>query len=64
MVALCFISILTSCSKDFIDGYDAGSDGYTYIGKYSWESDCSSACANKGYTYYRYNYSLENCYCK
>lgn len=64
MAAFFSVAILTSCSKDFIDGYDAGSDGYTYIGKYSGEAQCSSACANKGYSYYRYNYLLENCYCK
>ena len=64
LVTLLAITMLTSCTKDFLDGYDAGYNGYTYIGEYSSESACSSACANRGYTSYRYNFDLENCYCK
>lgn len=64
MVVFSSVALLTSCTKDFLDGYDAGYNGYTYIGEYSSESACSSACANRGYTSYRYNFDLENCYCK
>ena len=64
MATFTVIALLTSCTKDFLDGYDAGSDGYSYIGKYNSQSACSSACAGYGYSYYRYNYELNNCYCK
>ena len=64
LVAIASVTLFTSCVKDFLDGYDAGSNGFTYIGEYSSESACSSACAYYGYSYYRYNYELDNCYCK
>ena len=64
MAIVSSVAMLTSCTKDFLDGYDAGYNGYTYIGKYSSASACGSACANRGYTSYRYNFDLENCYCK
>lgn len=64
LFAIISVSSLTSCVKDFMDGYEAGAEGYTYLGEYSSESACRSACAYRGYTYYRYNYSLNNCYCK
>lgn len=65
LVAFSSIALLTSsCSKDFLDGYEAGSEGYTYIGKYSSLSDCSSACAYNGYRTYRYTYETSNCFCK
>ena len=57
-------AFLSSCSDDFLDGFTAGYDGYTYIGTYSSSSACSSACESYGYDYYRYNTSLNNCYCK
>jgi len=56
--------IMSSCSKDFLDGYDAGYNGYSYIGTTYSSSACSSSCASMGYTYYRYNQELNNCYCK
>ena len=64
MAVFSSVALLTSCTKEFLDGYDAGSDGYSYMGKYSSESACSNACYYGGYTYYRYNYDLNNCYCK
>jgi len=62
-----FISItmfLSSCSDDFNDGFDAGYNGYTYIGSAGSASDCSSMCSMDGYSNYRYNTDLGNCYCK
>ena len=64
LAAVSSVALLASCTDDFWDGYDAGYDGYTYIGTYSSASACSSACDNYGYDFYRYNTSLNNCYCK
>ena len=48
----------------FLDGFDAGYNGYSLLGSKSSESACSSACSKAGYKYYRYNYAKQLCYCK
>ena len=64
LVAFSFIALLSSCSDDFWDGYEAGSDGYTYIGTYTSIKACKTACDDYGYNFYRFNSELNNCYCK
>lgn len=55
---------MANFSKGFLDGYDAGSQGYSLLGNSSSASSCASACQARGYKYYRYNSSTELCYCK
>jgi len=68
IICSCIIAclFLSACdiAESFVDGYDSGSRGYSYIGQYSSESACSSACANAGGSNYEYNYSTKNCFCK
>lgn len=51
-------------STAFLDGFDAGYNGYSLLGMKSSDSACSTACGNAGYKYYRYNYAKQLCYCK
>lgn len=64
LVAFASVALLASCTDDFWDGFDAGYDGYTYIGTCSSSSECKSACQDYGYHFYRFNTGLNNCYCK
>jgi|GEM_PF-5102672 len=65
-------SLASMSATDFQRSYQAGAQvgvgsgaGYVYIGNYSSESDCRSACAAKGYkNSYLWGYDTKMCQCK
>lgn len=54
---------MTSFSKGLDQGNRCISAGYTFIGYFN-NSDCSTACANKGYKYYCTGENTVWCGCK
>lgn len=69
---LLFSCVLFACSVEDLQGFadayfdaeDAVENGYTYVGSASSESKCIHMCGARDYTYYRYNYNTNSCYCK
>lgn len=58
--------VMVSCMEmaSFLDGAQAGYNGYTVVGTAGSEKTCASMCQRKGYDYYRYNPGNNVCYCK
>lgn len=60
----CACSELAAFGAGALDGYDAGMNGYSLLGSASSSSQCSSMCAARNYSSYRYNPNTSLCYCK